>query len=41
MECGNLKENPIHDIVFDPLNSRLLFKGIKKKIIQTAYTTIV
>jgi transposase len=24
------KEKPIHDIVFDPLNSQLLFKEIKK-----------
>ncbi|MEI7597328.1 MAG: DUF3883 domain-containing protein [Bacteroidota bacterium] len=37
----NFKEKPIHDIVFDPLNSRLLFKEIKREIIQTTYTTII
>ncbi|HBF89461.1 MAG TPA: hypothetical protein DDX39_12545 [Bacteroidales bacterium] len=37
----NFKEKPIHDIVFDPLNSRLVFKEIKREIIQTNYTTII
>lgn len=37
----NFKEKPIHDMVFDPLNSQLLFKEIKREIIQTTYNTMI
>lgn len=37
----NFKEKPIHDFVFDPLNSALQFKKAQKKIIQTTFTTII
>lgn len=37
----NFKEKPIHDIVFDPLNSPLFFKEIKKEIIQTTYSVSI
>jgi hypothetical protein len=37
----NFKEKPIHEFVFDPLNSRLNFKEIKREIIQTTYNTSI
>lgn|SRR5690606_22544904 len=37
----NFKEKPIHECVFDPLNSRLEFKEIKREIIQTAYNSSI
>jgi hypothetical protein len=37
----NFKDKPIHDLVFDPLNSRLSFKEIKREIIQTTYSTSI
>ncbi len=37
----NFKEKPKHDFVFDPLNSRLKFKEVKKEIIQTTYNTYI
>ncbi|MFA7444352.1 MAG: DUF3883 domain-containing protein [Flavobacteriaceae bacterium] len=37
----NFKEKPIHDIIFNPLNSQLNFKEIKKEIIQTTYNTMI
>lgn len=37
----NFKEKPIHEFVFDPLNSRLEFKEIKREIIQTTYNTSI
>jgi hypothetical protein len=37
----NFKEKPIHEFVFDPLNSRLNFKEIKREIIQTTYNTLI
>jgi len=37
----NFKDVPVHDYIFDPLNSRLAFKEIKKEIIQTTYTSLV
>lgn len=33
----NFKEKPFHQIVFDPLNSNLVFKENKIEIIQTTY----
>jgi hypothetical protein len=37
----NFKEKPIHDIVFDPLNSRLKFSPIMRDIIQISYNASV
>lgn len=37
----NFKEKPQHDIVFDPLNSRLAFKEIKSEIIQTNFRATI
>ncbi|MFA9289978.1 MAG: protein NO VEIN domain-containing protein [Solirubrobacteraceae bacterium] len=37
----NFKDKPIHDFIFDPLNSRLQFKEIKKEIIQITYNTSI
>jgi hypothetical protein len=37
----NFKENPIHDVLFDPLNSQLIFKEFKREIIQTTYSTVI
>lgn len=37
----NFKEKPIHDIIFNPLNSQLLFKEIKREIIQISYTSMI
>jgi len=33
----NFKEKPVHDIIFDPLNSQLVFKEIKREVIQTNF----
>ena len=33
----NFKEKPIHEIIFDPLNSRLKFSEVKREIIQLSY----
>jgi hypothetical protein len=37
----NFKDKPVHNFIFDPLNSRLKFKEIKKEIIQTTYNTSI
>ncbi|MCW8897989.1 MAG: DUF3883 domain-containing protein [Flavobacteriales bacterium] len=37
----NFKEKPMHEYVFDPLNSRLKFKKVKTQIIQTSYSSII
>lgn len=37
----NFREKPIHEYIFDPLNSRLNFKEIKREIIQTNYNTSI
>jgi len=37
----NFKEKPLHEFVFDPLNSRLEFKEIKRDVVQTTYNTSI
>lgn len=37
----NFKKKPIHDIVFDPLNSQLQFKEVTREIIQTTFITSI
>lgn len=37
----NFKEKPIHELILDPLNSRLNFKEIKREIIQTTYNSSI
>ncbi len=37
----NFKEKPVHNLIFDPLNSQLNFKEIKNEIIQTTYNTSI
>ncbi len=37
----NFREKPIHEYVFDPINSRLNFKEIKREIIQITYNTSI
>jgi hypothetical protein len=37
----NFKETPIHDFIFDPLNSRLKFNEVKREIIQTTYSSLI
>jgi hypothetical protein len=37
----NFIEKPFHQIVFDPLNSRLAFKKVERKVTQINYTTIL
>lgn len=37
----NFKDKPIHEFIFDPLNSRLNFKENKREIIQTSYSTSI
>ncbi len=37
----NFKEKPIHETIFDPLNSQLKFKEIKREIIQINYSTSI
>lgn len=37
----NFKEKPVHEYVFDPLNSRLNFKEVKTQIIQTSYLSTI
>lgn len=37
----NFKEKPFHEFVFDPLNSRLDFKEVKREIIQRTYNTSI
>ncbi|MBW7951581.1 MAG: DUF3883 domain-containing protein [Chitinophagaceae bacterium] len=35
----NFREKPTHEFIFDPLNSQLTFKEIKREILQTSYLT--
>jgi hypothetical protein len=37
----NFREKPIHEIVFDPLNSRLKFNVIKRDVIQISYNATI
>lgn len=37
----NFKEKPIHDFIFDPLNSQLVFKEVRKEIIQNTYNASI
>ncbi len=37
----NFKEKPTHDFIFDPLNSRLIFKEVRKEITQITYHTVL
>jgi hypothetical protein len=35
----NFREKPTHEFIFDPLNSQLNFKEIKRELTQTSYLT--
>ena len=37
----NFKEKPMHEIIFDPLNSRLNFNVIKREVILTNYNATI
>ena len=37
----NFKDKPVHNFIFDPLNSRLNFKENKREVILTSYSTLI
>lgn len=37
----NFIEEPFHDLIFNPLNSELVFSKVEKRIIQISYTTSI